>query len=66
MEHSKIKPCKCGGKAILMNFENKYYAIECLDCWFYSGRKFKTEQAAIKYWNDGAQNGYELLRRMEN
>jgi len=57
----EIEPCKrCGGQAVIMKLNDKY-AVECMDCWFYSNRKFKTRELAIEYWNKGAPQGYNLM-----
>ena len=58
---SEISRCpKCGGQPITMRLDEDW-AIECIDCWFYSNRKFKTEKQAIDYWNKGAEDGYLLV-----
>jgi hypothetical protein len=64
-EEVLLNPCECGGQAIVMNFDNKEWAVECIDCWFYSNRKFKSKEKAISYWNNGAKSGYMLMDKSE-
>lgn len=66
MEHKQLKPCKCGGKAVLKTAEIQeddeglytfeMYFVECEICDEETDCEF-TEADAINVWNRRAENG---------